>query len=155
MIQIYVFVLATNNTEYNKTYQNPEPKTYRKSQKKIVPGPFPKTYSKKVPKWISKSDFWGHQNRYHQNRAQSLSDSPPGLIPKLKRGLKAIQGGPGTSKESPGWVSICQKGFKIVENWSRKREKYTAFWHKFWPYVYLQMSFEDCNDSSYFQRGQH
>ena len=100
------------------TAHNTKKNTKNKSQKhgkikhKLVPGPFPKTYSKKVLETLPKSDLWGHQNRRrtHQNRAQSPSDT--GLIPELKRGLKAVKGGPGTSKESPGGSAFAKKAPK-------------------------------------------
>ena len=71
----------------------------------------PENLFKKVQNRVSKSSLWGHQNRQrtNANRDQSPSDSPPGLTPELKRGLKAVKGGPGTSKESPGGSAFAKK----------------------------------------------
>ena len=98
------------------------------NRSKTIPRTLPKTLSENVPKRISRSSLWGHKSKHRnrQNRAQSPSDSPPGLIPELKRGLKAVKGTPGSSKESPGGSALARKAPKSSKIESKRVNKYSC-----------------------------
>ena len=93
---------TANNT--NNTLQKQEPNICKNHATKMSQDPSQKPIPKMLQENVSKSDCWNYENSYriYQNRAQSLSDSPPDLVPKLKRGPKAVKARPGTSKESLG-----------------------------------------------------